>query len=193
VNEILEPDIKRKPTVLETIPPPTTLDNFLKNQEELKKPLVIGEPVTLPDVTTLDAPQSISLDDLPEEQTEKTINSLTSVEQPPSLTVTLSSPIQLGAEPSSPTRSVSPIQLGAPVEPIVKKRGRPPLSEEEKKLREITKEALRRPVGRPVGTTKDVIRARLDNRFIETEETSLKSTPQRRASLNLGRPIGTSM
>ena len=183
-------ELKRIPTVLETISPPTTLDNFLKNQEELSKPIVIGEPTALTDVTTLDEPESISLDEEPD-ASEETIQSLKKVEPTPDLFEILATP------PKSPDlpvkRDASPIQLGVPVPtPIIeKKRGRPPLSEEEKALREIAREATRRPVGRPAGPRNE-IRSRLDNRFIGIEEAS-KPAPQRRASLNLGRPIGTSM
>lgn len=191
-------ELKRIPTVLETIPPPTTLDNFIKNQEELSKPIVIGEPTALTDVTTLDDPESLSLDEEPEEpeetKSEETVETLKKVEPTTDLFKELAKPtgsISTQTEPLSPKRNESPIQLGVPVPtPIIeKKRGRPPLSEEEKALREIEREATRRPVGRPAGT-KNEIRGRLDNRF--TEEAS-KPAPQRRASLNLGRPIGTSM
>jgi hypothetical protein len=196
-NEIVEPNIIRKPTVLETIPPPTTLDNFLKNQEELKKPLVIGEPVTLPDVTTLDEPRGISLDDVPEEKTKQTIKSLTTVEEPPDLTVTLSSPIKQDAEPTdlfeelAKDTPVSPTSLSAlkgtpiPLPPL--RRGRPPLSEEEKALRAENKPVITRPVGRPYGTTNESLRARLNNQLFEDTENppkfaSVKSLPRQQSS-----------
>lgn len=219
-------ELKRIPTPLEKISSPPTLDNFIKNQEELNKPLTIGEPTILPDVTTLDEPESISLDEEPVEETksEETVETLKKVEPTPDLFEILAtpptsappSPVQLG----SPKRVASPIQLGVPVEPspIIKKRGRPPLSDEEKVRRAIEIETLRRPVGRP-GFAKIVnkpiideekvrreielealkrpgkneMRARLDNRFTGIEEAIPKPAPQRRASLNLGRPIGTSM
>ena len=127
-------ELKRTPTVLETIPVPTTLDNFLKNQEELKKPLVIGEPTVLPDVTTLDAPESLSLDEEPNpvgvSPTTTTIETLKAVEEPPDLFA------------------------------LIKKRGRPPLSDAEKELRAEIKASTKRPVGRPVGV-------RNRSRFIE--------------------------
>lgn len=218
-------ELKRIPTPLETIPQPPTLDNFIKNQEELNKPLTIGEPTQLDDITTLEEPESISLDEEPEEtKTEETVESLKKVEPTPDLFEILAtpppsapqSPVQLGSP--SPKRDASPIQLGVPVEPspIIKKRGRPPLSDEQKVRRAIEIETLRRPVGRPGFSQivnrpiideekvrreielearkrpeKNELRARLDNRYIE--EAPVKPAPQRRASLNLGRPIGTSM
>jgi hypothetical protein len=216
-------ELKRIPTPLETIPQPPTLDNFIKNQEELNKPLTIGEPTQLDDITTLEEPESISLDEESEEtKTEETVETLKKVEPTPDLFEILAtppapqSPVQLGSP--SPKRNASPIQLGVSVEPspIIKKRGRPPLSDEQKVRRAIEIETLRRPVGRPGFSQivnrpiideekvrreielearkrpeKNELRARLDNRYIE--EAPVKPAPQRRASLNLGRPIGTSM
>lgn len=208
INSVNEPvaistqsvkELKRTPTVLETLPQPTTLDNFMKNQEELKKPLIIGEPTPISDVTTLDEPTSISLDEEPpEEKTSQTVETLKKVDEPPNLVKALSSNLPALTEPTSPesTRSTSPIELGAPLTqltpaPIIEKKkpGRPPLSEEEKAYREVQKTLNRKPVGRPVGSTN--LRARLENRF--GPEDPVKPAPQRRQSLNLGRPIGTTV
>ena len=194
-NESLNPIIavERKPTVLETIKPPTTLDNFLKKKEDLSAPLVIGSPVILPDVTTLDEPESISLDDLPEpepeEKSKDTVETLKKVDEPPDLfgLLSKSSPVELGAE------VIPPVELGAEVIPPVelgaepKKRGRPPLSEEEKTKRSEIKAVITRPVGRPIGSTNDSLRARLNNQLYEDTENppkfaSVKSIPRQQSA-----------
>ena len=251
-NEILNSliTVERTPTVLEQIPVPTTLDNFLKNQEELRKPVIIGEPTILQEVTTLDEP-SISLDDIeepisfvppipeqsptpeigsppelsspskpsplpeisPSEITRDTVESIKRVEEPPNLFKALS--------PSRPERkfeveerrSNSPIELGAPVGnlPATPRRGRPPLSAEEKAFRAEVKASLTRPVGRPYGST--TIRERINNEPFRQQSTDLtipsriqrrkeenaftgiepKSAPQRRASLNFGSRLGSTL
>jgi len=173
-------ELKRIPTPLETIPQPPTIDNFLKNHEELNKPLTIGEPTILPDVTTLDEPESISLDEEPEEtKSEETVETLKKVEPTPDLFEILATP---------PKRNESPIQLGVPVPtPIIeKKRGRPPLSDEEKALRAEIK-PITRPVGRPYGSTNESLRARLNNQLFEDTENppkfaSVKSVPRQQSS-----------
>jgi len=172
-NESLNPIISvksvvRKPTVLETIPVPITLDTVLKKKE----PLIIGEPLLETGVTTLDSPESLSLDEPasplldpePEEITKDTVEFLKKVEEPPDLFKLLSSP----EKPVSPKDT--PIQLGAPIEPVPKKRGRPSLTEEEKLQRAENKALITRPVGRPFGTTNDSLRARLNNQlYVDTE------------------------
>lgn len=189
VNESLNPIIavkspERKPTVLETIKPPTTLDNFIKTQEDLATPLVIGEPTVLPDVTTLDEP-SISLDEEliepapevpPEEISKDTVESLKKVEESPNLFELLSKSVKPSIEQAkmgAEDKQSAPIQLGA--EP--KKRGRPPLSAEVKAEREILKAETKNPVGRPPLSAEE-----------KAEREILKKAEFKRP---VGRPIGT--
>lgn len=61
---------ERIPTPLELITPPKSFEknlqeNYLRRQEE-PTPLTIGGPTKLDGITTLDSPQSLSLDDVPE-------------------------------------------------------------------------------------------------------------------------------
>ena len=92
----IEQAIKTKDSVINStnevllpIPTPTSLDNYLKNQEALKKPLVIREPIVLPVITTIDEPQSLDDLEVPEVPTEEitqdTVDSLKKTEEPPDL------------------------------------------------------------------------------------------------------------